>query len=265
MTRKRVLNITTRKKRDTMLAVSFPTFDTSAPTEGGYVMNASFNQTVLGWISTARDNETKTGGPLGNVNDPATRTSQECYMVGLKENIEVFTNTGLPWQWRRIIFTVRGFDLLTNPTGGTFPLWRIDSKGFRRCLFSLLSANATAIWANIQTLLFKGQFNTEYTEFIQAPLDHERVDIKYDKLITVSSGNASGKLKQYKMWHKMGHNLIYDDDQVDGEQTVQMLSNRSRRSMGDHYVIDIFKPLPGGSASDTLTFTPNSTLYWHEK
>lgn len=248
-----------------MSAVSFPTFLDNAPIEGGYQMNASFNATVLGWVATARDNVTKTGGPIGNVNDPATRTSPRTYMVGLNERIEIFTNTGLPWQWRRVCFRARGIDLVTNPTGVSFPMWHEDSKGYRRGMYSLLSANATNVWSNIQTLLFKGTFNVDYLDFIQAPLDRDRLEIAYDKMYTVSSGNQTGKLKQYKMWHAMRKNLIYDDDETDGEQTVQTLSSRSRKSMGDFYVIDIFKPLPGGTSTDTLTFVPQSTLYWHEK
>lgn len=257
--------MSTRKKRDTMVAASLPAFNDSPSINAPYTMNASFNATVLGWIATARDNETKTGGPLGNVNDPACRTAKHVFMKGLAERVELFTSSSLPWQWRRVCITLRGFDVLEDNSGIVHPLWRLESNGWKRGLFSMLSANASQIWGNIQTLMFKGQFGTDYFDFINAALDRERVDVHYDKMFKIGSGNQSGNLKQVKLWHGMNKTLIYDDDELDSEEAMQFLSSRSKYSMGDYYVFDIFKPLPGGSASDTLTFNPAATLYWHER
>jgi len=271
-TRKSILNVSSRKKRDTMRPVSFPNWEAPG-VQSRYEMNGSFGLTVLGWVATARDRSPVfpfIPGNQASVDNPTVRTAKTCYMRGLKENIEVQTSTGLTWQWRRVCFTFKGAEIF-QPSGpsalGSTVMWNEDSSGYRRGLFSLTSSNAFAVrtWDNIQSQLFKGTLGQDYSNYLTAPLDRDLVTVKWDRTHVIRSGNNLGTMQRFKEWHPMNKNLIYDDDEVGGEESASNLSARGRRGMGDYYVIDIFVPGIGGTTSDGLTFDPEATLYWHER
>lgn len=101
MTKKRVLQITSTKKKDTMLCYSNTT---AASPQGGTTYAASDavltggNFYVFPWIASARPG-TLSGGSAANPIMEADRTSTTCFMRGLKERIEIQTNSALSWQW----------------------------------------------------------------------------------------------------------------------------------------------------------------------
>lgn len=122
MTRKSLLNMTSEKKRDKML--NYTNVTSSSQTGSGTFTSApailtggSSTPFVAVWCATARDNTTSSTDRIGNKFDVATRTASLCYMVGLKETIEIQVADGLPWQWRRICFTFKG----SNSLAGTLP------------------------------------------------------------------------------------------------------------------------------------------------
>jgi len=270
MTKKRILNISSRKKRDGMRPVSLPQFVTGSAINAPYTMNASSQLTVLGWIATARDNEVQSTPPVvGNIINEACRTATRCFMRGLKENIEITTSSGAAWRWRRICFTFKSNEIVRNEANpnGVSQLWFEDSSGYRRGLFSLTSANseAVAVFGNLQTLLFKGALGIDYDSFMTAPLDTRRVNPKYDKIRTIKSGNQNGTVKEYREWYPMNKNLVYDDDENGDLESLSFISTSGKEGMGDYYVVDFFAPVATALASDALIFDPTATLYWHEK
>lgn len=269
--RKAILNITSRKKRDTMRPIAF-TDPTAAGTFGAYNISAAFGLTVLGWVATARNNEVINAAPLvngGTVFDSSTRTATSCFMRGLKECVEIQTSSGIPWQWRRICIKFRGPSLLRPnlAAGDLLPLWFEDTNGYARGMYSLTSGNAqaVAVFGNIQSVIFKGRLNIDYANFLTAPLDRSRVEVAYDKTFRVSSGNANGIMRRYNLWHGMNKTLVYDDDEVGGSMSEGFLSADTKGSMGDYYVFDFFVPGVGGTSTDVLRFDPETTLYWHER
>lgn len=183
-------------------------------------------------------------------------------MRGLKENIEIQTSTGLPWQWRRITFTFKGLAQYIGFSGVVE-----NSNGFARYLYNINSGSSTdtQILNTLQALLFKGASQADWNDFRTAPTDNSRVTIKSDVTRIISSGNASGKLKLYKTWSPMNANLVYDDDEVGGGKSTSVFSVQSKQGMGDYWVVDYFQPGLGGTTSDQLSYAPTSTLYWHEK
>ena len=261
MSRKRILNISSRKKRDTMQP--FTSLATGNSSGGPPVPNKPANggdASMYAWCATARDNTTSTTGGAGNVFQESARTATTCYMRGLKETIEIQTSSGIPWQWRRICVTMKA-----NFTGVDTSLE--TSAGWVRNVYNMTSgqsADANAL-STLRNALFQGQINTDWTSYLTAPVDTTRVDLKYDKTMMVSSGNASGKLKLYKMWHPMNKNLVYNDDENASGTAVQKYSVTSKPGMGDYYVIDIFQSGIGSASGDVLSFQPQATLYWHEK
>ncbi|ASH99149.1 capsid protein [Giant panda associated gemycircularvirus] len=120
MSKRSVLNATSRKKRDTMLSYSNVT--AAAPSGGTtFSTNPSIlvgnQQYILPWVCTARDLSNASGGANIIINR-SERTSTVCYMRGLAENIRIQTTNGMPWMWRRVCFTLKG-DYLFNLSTST--------------------------------------------------------------------------------------------------------------------------------------------------
>ena len=64
------------------------------------------------WCATARD---RTAGVSGSPNANSVRESDLVFMRGLKERITIATDSDMSWRWRRICFTKKGPNGLTNP------------------------------------------------------------------------------------------------------------------------------------------------------
>lgn len=215
---------------------------------------------VFPWCATARDN-TLAINSGGSIFDSATRTATTCYMRGLKERIQVQTNSGAPWQWRRICFTLKG-DTLIEQVEDAYHLLFETSNGFQRVLNNVRSANMNAV---INDILFKGIDGRDWNNYFNAKTDNTRCSIKYDKTFAIRCGNDSGYMKEFKLWHPMNKNLVYNDDEAGGDKVPGYYSVDSRLGMGDYYVIDIISAGSDANGDDQMTFNPQATLYWHEK
>lgn len=263
MGRKKILNITSEKKKDDMLVFTNVVSprnqgNTTYLTTPAILIGGSSEEYAFLWCATARDNASDNAGGRGSKFYEATRTSSLCYMRGLKEKIEIITTTGLPWQWRRICFTVKN----NIPTAGTgFGDHFNTSQGYVRVVNEMFGT----VKSNVYGYLFDGTYNNDWRDPLIAKTDRSRATVKYDKTVTIASGNQSGMIRSYSRWHGMNANLRYDDDEVGGNMTTSSYSTSSKEGMGDYFVLDLFRPLTGSSGTDTLTFAPQSTLYWHEK
>ncbi|AMH87686.1 capsid protein [Pacific flying fox faeces associated gemycircularvirus-6] len=261
--RKRVLNITSRKKQDTMLP--FTNTTASAVSGGTTFTNQAAvlvggNTYVFPWCCTARDN-TINGSPA-TVFATAARTATGCYMRGLKERIQIQTNTGMPWQWRRICFTLKG-DVLTQYNETAYKIYDETSDGWSRIVSN--TGVASNLATAVQNLVFAGQQGKDWTAVFNAKVDDRRLTLKYDKTVYIRSGNASGVMRDYHRWHPMNANLVYDDDEAGTSMVPSYFSPEGRAGMGDYYVLDIIAGGSGATSSDQLTFNPQTTLYWHER
>lgn len=216
---------------------------------------------VVPWIATARAADSGSGTGQVNKFMESTRTSSTCYIRGLKEIINIQTSSSVPWQWRRIVFTMKGLVQLFSTSGQNFYYYNLTSNGYRRTV-NELTGTPLVTFANF---LFKGAQTVDWDDPMIAAIDTRRVTLKYDRLRTIQSGNATGVIKQFKMWHPCNKNIVYDDDENGGFENTTGTSVVSKAGMGDLIVVDLFKPLGGSSATDTLSFRPNATLYWHEK
>jgi len=262
--RKSLLNVTSRKKRDTMIAYSNitpanPQGSAAYTQTGGAVMPAT-QQYIMAWNATARTNNVASSS-AGTVYDQATRTATTCFMKGLREDCQVTTSDGLPWQWRRICFTLKGGTLFDTQTTG-YVLSNADNQGVKRVVNTAYGSGPVGV---IQALLFRGQAGVDWSNLMTAPLDRTKVNIKYDKYRSIRAGNEAGTIRDFKMYHPMNKNLVYDDDENGGKMTTSGFSTESKPGMGDYYVVDCFQPRTGGTASSVLRFEPTATLYWHER
>lgn len=274
MSNKKILNVTSQKKRDTMLCWT----NTGSSTQIGSSGYANAPATITGgvaatnaacylWCATQRDNTQGYGGGVGTKINTSTRTSSSPYMVGLSERIEIQCNTGMPWQWRRICFTMRGPSLVPPSTasGAVFSASTETSNGWTRTMNQVPGNPGQNPQYTLMAILFKGQNTSDWIDPMTAPVDNSRLTIKYDKIITLASGNEDGFIRTYKRWHPMRKTLYYDDDQVGGAEAVSSLSQLGKAGMGDYYIVDLFRARQGSATTDQLTVQPTSTLYWHEK
>lgn len=271
MSKKRLLNITSTKKRDTMLTY---TNMTSSSQTGGTTYAAdvpaiitgglSVNQvTAMLWCATARDNTISSGNTKGTSFDTSARTSSTPYMIGLKEAIEIQVSTGMPWQWRRICFTTKGSLGLTYNT--SLAVATETSNGYVRVVNALPGDPGGGQQYILFERLFRGQNTVDWNDPMTAKTDNQRVTVKYDKTVSLASGNEDGFIRKYNRWHDMHKTLVYNDDELGGGEAAQQFSTIGKAGMGDYYVLDMFRARTGATTSDQLSFRPETTLYWHEK
>lgn len=272
LTRKRILNITSRKKRDTLLTASnTSTTGSTSPTNLGdfYVSATNGAQTL--WAPTARTFIQAAGGAATTVQE-AMRTASVCYMRGVKENIRIQTSSGLPWLWRRVCFRFRisqsAFSTVVSgdtPTQAYSPFIETTSNGYERLWFNqAVNAMGNTTYAQ-NDILFKGRQGVDWYDIMTAPVDTRRVDLSYDKTRRIASGNASGVHREYKLWHPMNKNIVYNDDETGENEEGSPYSVRDKQGMGDYIIMDYFSCGIGGTSSDLLNIRSTSSLYWHEK
>lgn len=215
---------------------------------------------IFAWMPTARDQSDLSGEPFPNSRTFA-RTSQTCYMRGLSEAMNIRTNSGSSWQWRRICFLCKGFTFLTLASS-TAQLYTETSNGMVRTMNNI---NGTVLGNQFLDQLFRGAQNKDWLNVFNAQTDTLKFKIMYDRTTSIASGNEQGLVRTYKRWYPMNKNLVYGDDESGQDMSVSYLSSTSRAGMGDYYVVDFFQPSDGSDQSDTLALLPEATLYWHEK
>jgi len=221
---------------------------------------------VFLWCATARD-ITESSGEANTVTNSMQRTATTCFMRGLSERIDIQSSSGLPWKWRRICFALKDPTLFASGTGATinYSGYLDSTHGYLRAWINALVNNDNPALINLQSVLFQGAQNVDWSDLIMAKVDTRRVDLKFDKTRIIQSGNATGVFKKYPHWMPMNKNLVYDDDER-GESTISSnFSVTDKRGMGDYVIMDIFNAHASGSAADVLRIQSESTLYWHEK
>lgn len=273
MPRKAILNLTSTKKRNTML--QYANTSTSGGSSvtigpGPALINGGSNGFFI-FCPTAQ-NLTESSGNNNSIVNAAERTATTCFMRGFSENIRIQTSTGLPWFWRRITFCAKN-SVFYNFNSGDTPTQTnsaatsyVDtSNGMERLWFNQSVNNAPLTQTSIQAYLFKGVTGKDWTDVLTAPVDNTRVDLKSDRLKCIRSGNASGTVMEKKFWYPMNKNLVYDDDESGEMEVSSYLSVLDKKGMGDYYIVDIFQPGTGATSTDQLQVVATASLYWHEK
>jgi len=255
MSRKRVLNITSEKKHDNMLPVSFTPTGSSA-SAGGYTVTGNSSAFMI-WCPSYRDRIAT--DPTG----VSTRANDTVFMRGLKESITIRTSgvgsTGnaASWLWRRILFTAKGLQQLL----GTSVDHSFTSSGYVRFL---ANHNGTTFASNVSDLLFQGVINTDWLDIMTAKTDTTRLNVIYDKTTRLVPQSAARQYWKYKRWHPFNKNLVYANEENGSTETNSGYSTLGKPGMGDIYVVDMFQ-CASNDVSDTIFFSPEACLYWHEK
>lgn len=240
-----------------MVPTSFSPTGTN-PATRGFIATGNIT-TMLVWCPTARD---RTNG--GDTNARNLRTSDVCFMRGLKEKVNVVNfqdstaGQAANWKWRRVCFTAKGLWQAL----GTSAIAQETSNGWVRFL---ADQGAATFGSVLRDIMFKGVQDTDWNDIMNAPLDNGRITVKYDVTRTLNTGSGAKKFWNYNIWHPMNKNLVYDNDEAGGsEDNLHVYSTLSKNGMGDYLVVDILQ-CAQNNANDQLMFSPEATLYWHEK
>lgn len=273
--RKMILNITSRKKRDTMISSTKRPFTDPDFSPGNIVFSPQTDgvRLAFGFCCTARAINANLDAGEANVNDDATRTATRCFWKGFADNIQYQTNTGHMFLHRRIVFSFYGEEILRRESDGDIArLYALTDDGYVRAMTALHPSSVGGddeIYDNLTTILFLGQEDVDWTDELTAPVDKRRVRLMHDSTYKIQSGNANGIIKDRRLYHSMGRTLIYNDDEAGGGKVAADLSANLRSSMGDVYILDFFKAAPspagGETPAPTLTLTMQGSAYWHER
>nr|QJB18631.1 MAG: capsid protein [Genomoviridae sp.] len=250
ISRRRLLNITSKKKMDNMLPYSTnPDGSGGTPTSFGIPQSGG----LFLWNATARDRVSS----QGDANALALRESDTVFMRGLKERIVLTPNDSVSWMWRRITFTTKGATSIFAPIAHFIE----TSRGWNRLL---VNSNSSTTSTAITSYIFDGASGTDWNDFMTAKVDTQRVTLKSDITKVIGSGNSFGRFHRYKYWYPMNKNFIYANDEQGETESTDVVHSLAKGGMGDYYVVDFFKCAdPAGT--HTLDFNPEATLYWHEK
>jgi len=263
--RKMILNLTSKKKRDTMA----PNTGYPAATNQirGLEIQGGNVATITLWSPTARELREIFENDKSSV--PSGREATNCYIVGLKEKISILTNSGNPWKWRRIAFTHKGLLPLGEQFEGSRVYSTITDVVGRITYYRTLTPLPDTSKTPLVDYLFKGQGEgglgvQDWTDIITAPVDTTRIKVMHDHTTHIQSGNESGVMKTYSKWHGVNKNLVYGDEEIGGQVLSSPFSTNSRPGIGDIYIMDIFTSLSNNTA-DSMGFIPTATMYWHER
>lgn len=265
MPRKRILNITSTKKRNGMLAWSNtnPAGGSQTTAIGPAYVNGATGALFL-FSPTAQS--LITGGSTNLAIDASDRTATTCFMRGFSEHLRFQTSSPIPWFWRRVCFTTKGVPFASSTSPTNPEITYVDTtNGMERLWLNIGINNSSTYYNSITSLIFKGVSQKDWTDPLIAPLDTSRITVKYDKMVTFKSGNAVGTVAERKQWLPMNHNIVYDDDESGAGTETSYRSVNSKAGMGDYYVLDLFSSGTGGGIGDLIKIDSNSTLYWHER
>jgi len=249
MSRRHILNITSEKKQDTMIALN----STSPITVGPYVSGATSH---LLFSPTYRLREVDDTG--NNTNPQSARTAQHTYAKGLREKIFITGQGGSPIRWRRIIFSTK-----SRLQGVPSTKYQFQSvPGIRsRPLLPLTPAEV----AVLQLEIFEGIPTTDYIGSLDGKLDPDLVHIHMDKNYVLNPGSTAGSTRTFNYYTPLEHNFVYNDNEFGNEVTAGPFAEFAGKGMGNLYVYDIFEPVVTTSPVTEISFLPNTTYYWHEK
>lgn len=243
---KRILNVSTTKKSDTLLGAPQPAtpltfFDVNGVQIPGQVGDFS----VYMWCPTYRQN----GATSAYNRRGKTRT----YFRGIKENVELFLPSACPLQWRRIVVSspLNVVNTVSYDTANVFQQGRTQTPQF------------SSYFAFLEVIM-QGTFGIDYNNHFTAKIDTKRARVMYDKVRTISPKTTKGAIQKFKFWHPVNKSLIYDDEEEGGNINSSPWAVQSPGN-DNVYVIDLFANFNAALTTERARWAVQSTVYWHER
>lgn len=270
MTKRRIIDITSTKKSDTMVGLNVTQSAGVRTYEA--IMGNGYNMML--WCPTARY---KAG--MGTMSASA-RATDSVFWKGVSEKIHIEADTSDPWMWRRIVFEYSGgWDVgdipfqkyfateqdiaaippvagtgvdLTNPTG----LVGVDRTN--RPLEPLTATEVNFIYARI----FQGQRYVDWLDPTTARVDRSELKVHSDRTRFLRSGNDARIYKNYNVYLPLNKTMSYNGQESGSLETSSALADK-KSPMKDVFILDLFAQ--GSLAPGNLSFRTTATAYWHEK
>lgn len=252
MTKRGLLNITSQKKRDTMM-IGRVNSDGSVSPVGRVEYNILPSVSQL-FISCASYKER-----VNNSNE-ASRTQRNVFLKGIRENVRWESGGPDPVLVRRIVVTGSPrIDLSGGVSGITTQPTKVVLNGVH-----YIGIGTGEMNFNVNELLFGGTFNVDWNDASTSKIDPRRWKVHSDRRFIVRSGNTSEGIMQRKFYDAINRNITYDDDE--NGTTMVPSGWASFSSTGHHqntYIIyQVYNP---GTTTVTPSFSIQRTLYWHER
>ncbi|AIF34848.1 capsid protein [sewage derived gemykibivirus 2] len=257
MTNRRILNVSSKKKVDTMMPLVIG--NDGVGTEGPLLVTPAepgqgFNSL---YIPSARD--------YYNTNSSHARSAETIFVRGYKERVNVTVSGGATWTWRRTVFCMKG-DMLRDAWTDNSQPPQYDSLGPMAGQTPTRSIGPmdTILADVIRGLLYRGVQGSDWYDPYTAPIDTTRVTLLRDQVITINPTNDSGRTRMYRFWQPINKNLAYQSYENDESTVSGAYSVRSKPGIGDIYIFDQVRR-ETGAATASFRFSPEGTFYWHER
>lgn len=258
MTNRRILNLTSRKKRDNMPPTSIQDDPTMIDTPG--VPKTLSGGSIYGFLfSPSARNHSWTEG-----SDTYARQRTDTFCKGYAERITFETSSAANWLWRRIVFATKD-DFYQAFPNATLEL-NAGTEGYVRTMWNFLGADASADPARnaLEEMLFQGTSGNDWNDRFVAKVDTRRVTVMQDFTRRLQSNNARGVYHHVKTWVPVNKRLVYDEDENADSKEQSVWSTRGKLGIGNLFIYDAII-CAGGTEDDELEFNPQGTYYWHER
>ncbi|QKQ15110.1 Cap [Zizania latifolia genomoviridae] len=252
MSTKAILNLTSVKKKDTMIQGQV-LGDGSVSTAPYFRIDMGPNS-YTAWCQNASYRE------RGNSLAAPVRNLRDIYLKGFAETIRVDTNSGNPLFVRRMVVSMPNRIDLTG--GASIPNnqpTRVVKDGIH-----YIGIGNGPLNTGLYELIFAGRQGTDWSDVLSAKLDSRRMRIHSDKTLFIKSGNAAEAVKQYKFWDRINKKVQYDDEEIGNDVFTSGFTTTSTQGHQQNvYVVYLFFN-PSGVAV-TTDIAQQRTMYWHER
>lgn len=272
MSRRSILQVSTKKKRDNMPCLRV-LGDRDGPTDTvGTPANMTGERVwFYGFVPTARAVRSNHNQPAGENRarkGDYARESAYTYSVGYSERINFETGGAANWKWRRIVISSQR-DLWYSFAEDTLEYYderSVPHPAQVRTMYDF--AQNVFVQQSVCELLFEGQQGVDWADLFNAKLDRSRLRVIYDKVRTISGGNDAAHWGSAKHWYPHKESLVYEnkesgDSKFNTGNSAKFVAE-SGRTGGNMYIFDIFA-CANGAESNQMRWSPTGTYYWHER
>lgn len=264
MTTRRVRDLASAKKRDTMMPVTissgFAAINPGLPLQ---IAGGVDNFACLFFVPSARNAAGSDGFMV--------RKKRHTFSRGYAETVQAIPQDDTAWIWRRIVFTktmLNNFNQFIDDGVLITPAvyWDDPTVGYMRTLWDMNNAASPASLAARQRLfgqIFAGTFERDWINPFTAKLDNRLINVVHDRTFRLGNSNSTtGSIHTRKFWHPINKNLWYGGDETGKQQTSNPFSAEMPQSVGDVCIVDLIAGQ--GESTSTLHFSAEGTYYWHE-
>lgn len=273
LTRRSILNISSRKKSDTMLT-TVPTGATPTPTAvGDWPIYPPTAENGGGTVSTTLFCPTARSIDSDGIykDEPSARTQSNTYARGYKEVTTIRCVGQSAYRLRRICFSMKGlpYELLTANAGnviGYYTNYDASGGGYTR----QTAQTPVSMTNNVYAIIFRGNQGNDWFSPFNATIDTTRIRLHSDRTYNFNPGNQAGMTRVLKNWYPLNKALQYDDDEAGVSDIPASFSSQAKFGMGDFFIFDIYQatgwdPNAGSTNGAGMFVNHEGRYYWHER